>query len=111
MATSYKTANGRVVDMENLRLQNETVIAVGNMKVNARGDLLGEGGAIVQDRNQRVNEQYNLHTMVPVSAPVMTSSSPRIVADTIVPLTVAVAEPAEPVEPVTAAVPTKTSKK
>ena len=38
MARSYRTAQGKSVDIEKLRLKNELVPAVGNMRVNARGD-------------------------------------------------------------------------
>ena len=38
----YRSANGKVVDMGALRLQNEKIRAVGNMKVNARGDEINE---------------------------------------------------------------------
>jgi hypothetical protein len=34
----YKSAKGKPVDMGALRLKNEKERAVGNMKVNARGD-------------------------------------------------------------------------
>ena len=37
---------GRMVDIEKLRAANEDVRAVGNMNVNARGDVLGPGGQI-----------------------------------------------------------------
>jgi hypothetical protein len=36
----YKSAQGKVVDLGTLMLQNESVRAVGNMGVNARGDVL-----------------------------------------------------------------------
>lgn len=67
MSRIYRSAQGRVVDMEKLRLANEEVIAVGNMKVNARGDQLGPGGKIVKTRNQIMKEYYSLNT--PVSIP------------------------------------------
>ena len=53
--------------MEKLRLANEETIAVGNMKVNARGDQLGPGGRVVKTRNQIMKEYYNLNT--PTSVP------------------------------------------
>jgi len=43
----YRSARGKEVDMAKLALQNELTPAVGNMKVNARGDKLGAGGAII----------------------------------------------------------------
>jgi hypothetical protein len=35
---------GRMVDIDKLRAANETVQAVGNMNVNARGDVIGQSG-------------------------------------------------------------------
>ena len=66
----YKTARGAEVNLDSLRLQNETVIAVGNMRVNARGDELGAGGTIVRTRNQVLKDREKLHTMVPTADPV-----------------------------------------
>lgn len=58
MGRVYKTAQGRQLDMEKLRLQNELVPAVGNMRVNARGDQLGAGGAILKSREAMLDEHY-----------------------------------------------------
>ena len=54
MATQHRTARGIPVDMDRLRLANETEIAVGNMKVNARGDKIGPGGKIIKDTTNGV---------------------------------------------------------
>lgn len=59
MARSYRTAQGKSVDIEKLRLQNELVPAVGNMRVNARGDQLGPGGKVVKSREQMLDDHYN----------------------------------------------------
>ena len=64
MKNQYTTAQGKRVSMDSLRLANEDTIAVGNMKVNARGDQLGPGGVPIKNRQQSVNEYYNLHTPV-----------------------------------------------
>jgi hypothetical protein len=55
----YKTAQGKTVDMGRLALQNEQTRAVGNMKVNARGDLLDDNGKVITSKNAQVNQQYN----------------------------------------------------
>jgi len=65
--TVYRSANGREVDMEKLRNQNELTLAVGNARVNARGDELGPGGLfanvkmllanILQANQTRVNNE------------------------------------------------------
>jgi len=61
----YKSANGKTVDMGALRQKNEKVRAVGNMKVNARGDLVNEDNEIIQARNQQINKQYNKQVQNP----------------------------------------------
>ena len=61
MATNHRTARGLPIDMDRLRLANESTIAVGNMKVNARGDQLGQGGKVIKTRAQLMNEKNKLH--------------------------------------------------
>jgi hypothetical protein len=53
----YKTMQGKTIDFDSLRLNNELVPAVGNMKVNARGDELGKHGNIVKTRDEIVEEK------------------------------------------------------
>ena len=60
----YRTANGKTVDMGALQLQNEDVRAVGNMSVNARGDLIDSMNRPIDSRNNRVNKQYGRQTNV-----------------------------------------------
>lgn len=43
----YRSMQGKEVDMNKLMNQNELTVAVGNVKVNARGDELGPGGRII----------------------------------------------------------------
>lgn len=54
----YKTAQGKTLDMRSLALKNETVRAVGNMNVNARGDQLDDNDKVIRTRNQQVAKQY-----------------------------------------------------
>ena len=54
----YRTMQGRMVDIEKLRAANESVQAVGNMNVNARGDVLGPGGAIVTPKETIIKKYY-----------------------------------------------------
>lgn len=58
MGRTYRTMQGKEIDMEKLSLKNETTIAVGNVKMNARGDELGPGGKIVKTREQILAEYY-----------------------------------------------------
>jgi hypothetical protein len=73
MRKNYRTAMGKSIDMDQLRLANEEIIAVGNMKVNARGDELGPGGEVARTRNQIMNDYYKLNT------PVVTSSGNQMI--------------------------------
>lgn len=54
----YRSALGKEVDIEKLRNQNELTLAVGNAKVNARGDELGPGGKIIKKREDVLKEYY-----------------------------------------------------
>jgi hypothetical protein len=58
MAKAYRTMRGREVDFEKLSLRNENTPAVGNMRVNARGDELGAGGKIIKTREQILADYY-----------------------------------------------------
>ena len=57
MGKTYRTMQGREIDMEKLRAQNELMPAVGNVKVN--GDELGPGGKIIRTREQIMAEYYD----------------------------------------------------
>jgi hypothetical protein len=52
----YRTMQGKEVDLNRLMNQNELTMAVGNVKVNARGDELGAGGKIVRKREELSRE-------------------------------------------------------
>lgn len=54
----YKTASGQLVDIDKLRITNETAQAVGNMQVNARGDEVDSQGNIIRSRNEIMREYY-----------------------------------------------------
>ena len=59
MPKLYKTAQGRTVDIGAIMTQNERTRAVGNMKVNARGDVVDDRGGVVNSKTAQVNRQYN----------------------------------------------------
>ena len=75
MGRTYRTMQGKAIDMDKLRSQNELTPAVGNMKVNARGDEIGPGGKIIRTREQIVSSYYE--------------SNPKATPDADVPKTVA----------------------
>lgn len=54
----YRTMLGKEIDMVALMTKNETQPAVGNAKMNARGDELGPGGRIVRTRADVVADYY-----------------------------------------------------
>lgn len=55
----YRTMQGKEIDLEKLMSQNELMPAIGNMKVNARGDELGPGGQIIKRREDVVAAYYD----------------------------------------------------
>ena len=57
----YRSMQGKLVDMEKMKNNNELVIAVsGNngVRMNARGDQLGPGGKIIKKREEIVAAYY-----------------------------------------------------
>ena len=49
---------GRMVDIEKLRAANESVRAIGNMNVNARGDVIGAGGQVMTSKAEVIQKYY-----------------------------------------------------
>ena len=64
---TYKTAQGKTVDLGQLILQNENVRAVGNMNVNARGDRLDSSNKVIDSKNQQVQRQHQRQIATNVS--------------------------------------------
>ena len=58
MGKTYVSMRGKEVDLEKLAMKHETIPAVGNAKVNARGDELGPGGAIKRTREEVLADYY-----------------------------------------------------
>lgn len=54
----YRSARGKTIDMGALRLKNEHTRAVGNMKVNARGDQIDDNNKVIKKKTQQVTQQY-----------------------------------------------------
>jgi hypothetical protein len=57
-----------------LLLQNENTRAVGNMGVNARGDLLDSTNTVIEQKTQTVQRQYQKQTASTPRAEIHTSS-------------------------------------
>jgi hypothetical protein len=64
----YKTAQGKTVDLGTIMLQNEHVRAVGNMNVNARGDLLDSNNKVIETKGRQIQRQNAQTTNVSSSA-------------------------------------------
>jgi hypothetical protein len=56
---TYRSSQGKAVDLGALLLQNENTRAVGNMGVNARGDRIDNRGGVVDSKVKQTNRQYN----------------------------------------------------
>ena len=54
----YRTMQGKEIDMDKLRIKHEMTLAVGNAKMNARGDEIGPGGRIVRKREESSVEYH-----------------------------------------------------
>jgi hypothetical protein len=81
----YRTMQGKEIDLEKLARQHELMPAIGNMKVNARGDELGPGGQIIRRREDVVAEYYEDNpnargnrTAKPAAAPVEEKQQPVV---------------------------------
>jgi hypothetical protein len=56
--SAYRTMQGRELDLDKLRIKHESTLAVGNARMNARGDELGPGGKIVRKREEASVEYH-----------------------------------------------------
>ena len=65
----YRTAQGKMVDLGRLQLQNENTRAVGNMGVNARGDKVDSMNRPIDKKPAQVQRQYNRQTVAASAAP------------------------------------------
>jgi hypothetical protein len=55
---TYRTMQGKELDIDKLRIRNETTLAVGNARMNARGDELGPNGKIIRRREESSTEYH-----------------------------------------------------
>jgi hypothetical protein len=54
----YRSAKGKTINMGTLATRNEKVRAVGNMSVNARGDMVDSNNNIIVPATKRVQNSY-----------------------------------------------------
>ncbi len=52
------TMRGQNIDMSRLMAQNSNKIALGNAKMNARGDIIGKGGVVSVPREQVARDYH-----------------------------------------------------
>ena len=71
----YKSAQGKTVDLGTIMLQNEHVRAVGNMKVNARGDKIDNMNRVIETKSQQIQKQNDRVTTNMSSGQVHSSSA------------------------------------
>ena len=69
----YRSAMGKTVDMGSLLLQNESVRAVGNMGVNARGDVINSNNRVIEKKSRQV-QRHNRRSTNVSNTPVSTST-------------------------------------
>jgi hypothetical protein len=96
--SKFISAMGKPVDMAAIRTQNEKVRAIGNMKVNARGDIIDNHNQVVQPASQRVNRVYTKTTAA--KTPVADVEQ-QVVTEAPDTSTIRRVEPVTPVQPVT----------
>lgn len=60
----YRSSMGKTVDIGALMLQNESVRAVGNMGVNARGDTLNSNNRVIDQKSRQIQRQTRKTTNV-----------------------------------------------
>jgi len=54
----HRSNRGKIIDFQTLIAQQGDEPAVGNMKVNARGDVIGKGGKVIQKAEDRAREHH-----------------------------------------------------
>lgn len=54
----YRSMQGKTIDIDQLRQKHETTLAVGNARLNARGDEIGPGGKVIRKREDIMSEYY-----------------------------------------------------
>lgn len=75
----YKTSQGQTIDLGALILKNEKVRAVGNMKVNARGDSLDGENKSIDSKSRQLKRSNDRQVITNVSSkPITTKNTPKV---------------------------------
>lgn len=62
--SKHVTYRGTTIDMDSLRRENEKSVAVGNMKVNAKGDQLGRGGVVTKTADEIARDNHRVKSAI-----------------------------------------------
>ena len=81
MSNKHISMRGEVVDMERLRTAHGAQPALGNAKVNARGDKLGDGGIVLKTQEQIEHEWALAKAKADKANAVVDIKGPNRVAD------------------------------
>jgi len=63
------TLKGKQIDIAALREKHSATIALGNARMNTRGDRLGKNGEVVKSREEITKDYYDRNPNAVVSAP------------------------------------------
>jgi hypothetical protein len=80
MATR-RTNRGQTIDFDALFNANKNVPAVGNMKVNANGDIIDSKGKVVKKKEDRVREYYRDNPKSSTAGVSLKGEQPKLKAD------------------------------
>ncbi len=62
--TKHYTHNGQPIDMGAIMRENEDAVALGNMRVNAKGDQLGKNRQVTKTAEQMARENHRVTAAV-----------------------------------------------
>lgn len=84
--TIKRSNRGVPIDLDALMAKASEATAVGNMRVNAHGDVLGPGGQVVQSNEDRVRSYYKNNPRSSTSASLKGNSpAPKLQPDSVAP--------------------------
>lgn len=75
-----KSIRGKEINMEALMIQNQNAVALGNARMNARGDLLGKNGKVIKTREELAAEYNTQSPNVAVNASITTETLAKVKA-------------------------------
>jgi hypothetical protein len=73
-----RTNKGQIIDFESLMAQQKETPAMGNMRVDANGNLLGPNGEIIEKRENRVRAYYQDNPMSSTDKKSLKGEEPQV---------------------------------